>query len=156
MQDFFGFSPLDDRKSKPVVDFAPWHLISHGNCGIIINRISNLGLSVGLWSGHPERRAKPEVEGSLVGKGDPSTPPRAAPLRMTAQKWAKDSPLNPNLIISLYTYSIPSQPPSVKGKGVKGCHFFGASGIGWEWSAGRSDHYEQEDFSWQPFRIRPR
>ena len=29
-----------------------------------------------FYSGHPERRAKPEVEGSLVSKGDPSTPPR--------------------------------------------------------------------------------
>jgi hypothetical protein len=57
---------------------------------------SNWGLSASLWSGHPERRAKPEVEGSLVGKGDPSTPPQAAPLRMTAHKWAKDSTLNPN------------------------------------------------------------
>ena len=33
---------------------------------------------------HPERRAQPEVEGSHVGKEDPSTPPQAAPLRMTA------------------------------------------------------------------------
>ena len=37
---------------------------------------SNLGLSVRSLGGHPERRAKPEVEGSLVSKGDPSTPPR--------------------------------------------------------------------------------
>ena len=35
-----------------------------------------MGLSVGSLGGHPERRAKPEVEGSLVSKGDPSTPPR--------------------------------------------------------------------------------
>ena len=38
--------------------------------------ISNLGLSECSLGGHPERRAKPEVEGSLVSKGDPSTPPR--------------------------------------------------------------------------------
>jgi hypothetical protein len=38
--------------------------------------VLNLGLSECSLGGHPERRAKPEVEGSLVSKGDPSTPPR--------------------------------------------------------------------------------
>ena len=57
------------------------------------------------FDGHPERRAKPEVEGSqstLVAwtkrVGDPSTPRHfvRAPLRMTAHKRAKERPITSN------------------------------------------------------------
>ena len=68
-------------------------LIQHGiENGAMIQPNFKFGLVGCFLGGHPERRAKPEVEGSLVGKGDPSTPPQAAPLRMTAHKWAKDRP----------------------------------------------------------------
>ena len=66
-------------------------------------RSSNLGLSVCSLGGHPERRAKPEVEGSLVSKGDPSTPPRCGSAQDDRSKQTAKLQFTSHLIIALYS-----------------------------------------------------